>query len=48
MVLAMATSRSEIDRIVATDPFHVHELAEHLVIEWIPSKMVASLKPVLT
>jgi uncharacterized protein YciI len=47
MVLAMATSRTEIDRIVAADPFHIHELAEHRVIEWIPSKMVDALKSIL-
>ena len=47
MVLATATSRAEIDRIVERDPFHIHEMAEHRVIEWIPSKMVDPLKAVL-
>jgi uncharacterized protein YciI len=47
MVLATATSRAEIDRIVARDPFHIQKLAEHRVIEWIPSKMVDPLKAVL-
>lgn len=43
VILAQADSRSELEEIIAQDPFKQHELAVYELIEFIPSKTSAEL-----
>ena len=38
IILALADSRETIDQILGEDPFHVHNLAEYEITEFIPTK----------
>jgi uncharacterized protein YciI len=47
IILALANSREEIDRIIAEDPFYTHNLAEFKVTEFQTSQMHPLMKPLL-
>ena len=47
IILALAHSREEVDRIISEDPFYIHNLAEFKITEFQTSQMHADLKPLL-
>ncbi len=47
IILALAPSREDIDRIIEEDPFYVHQLAEFTVTEFLTSQSHPALKPLL-
>ncbi len=47
IIMALADSREEIDRIISEDPFHIHKLAEFTITEFQTSQMHPQLKPLL-
>jgi len=48
IILAIAKSREEVDRIISEDPFYVHQLAEFSVTEFLTSQSHPDLKKLLT
>ena len=47
IILALAKSKEEVDRIMEEDPFWVHKLAEYKVIEFLTSQSHPDLKRLL-
>jgi uncharacterized protein YciI len=48
IILALAKSKEEIERIIAEDPFHIHKLAEFAIVEFLTSQYHPDLKKLLT
>ncbi|MEJ8476713.1 YciI family protein [Roseibium algae] len=44
VILARGQSKSEIETLVAGDPFHQHELAHYTITEFVPSMTAPSLQ----
>ena len=47
IILALAKSREEVDRIIIEDPFYIHKLAEFTVTEFLTSQHHPDLKKLL-
>jgi len=47
IILALAKSKEEIDRIISEDPFYIHKLAEFTVTEFLTSQHHPDLKKLL-
>jgi uncharacterized protein YciI len=47
IILALASSKEEVDKIIREDPFHIHGLAEFTIIEFLTSQHHAALKELL-
>jgi uncharacterized protein YciI len=47
VILALAKSRDEVERIIEEDPFHKHRLAEFTITEFLTSKYHPELKNLL-
>ena len=47
IILALADSKEEIERIIQEDPFHIHHLAEFTITEFLTSQYHPQLKPLL-
>jgi uncharacterized protein YciI len=47
IILALASSKEEVDRIIREDPFHIHGLAEFTIIEFLTSQLHPALKELL-
>ena len=47
IILALADSKDEIERIIQEDPFHIHNLAEFTITEFLTSQYHPQLKPLL-
>jgi uncharacterized protein YciI len=47
IILALAKSREEVDRIISEDPFYIHKLAEFTVTEFLTSQHHPDLKNLL-
>ena len=47
IILALASSREEVDQIISEDPFYTHKLAEFKVTEFQTSQMHPLMKPLL-
>lgn len=48
IILAVAKSKEEVERIVAEDPFHIHRLAEFTITEFQTSQVHPSFKDLLS
>jgi uncharacterized protein YciI len=48
IILALAKSKEEIEKIIEEDPFHVHKLAEFSITEFLTSQYHPALKDLLT
>lgn len=48
VILAAAAPRDEIERLVALDPFHTLGLAEHEIVEFLPTRTALELAEFLT
>lgn len=48
IILALAKSKEEIERIIAEDPFYTHKLAEFTITEFLTSQYHPELKKLLT
>lgn len=48
IILALAESKDEIEKIISEDPFHKHNLAEFSVTEFLTSQYHPQLKNLLT
>ena len=48
VILAAGTSRADLDRRLALDPFRLRGLAEHAVTEFVPSRVADGLGNLLT
>ena len=48
IILALAKSKEEIERIIAEDPFHIHKLAEFTIVEFLTSQYHPELKNFLS
>ncbi|ANE51134.1 YciI family protein [Flavisolibacter tropicus] len=44
IILAAAKSKSEVEKIIAEDPFYKHQLAEYKITEFIPSKQAHNIQ----
>lgn len=44
VILATATSKSEVHEMIAEDPFHTHDLATYTITEFVPSTTADCLK----
>jgi uncharacterized protein YciI len=47
IILALASSRDEVEQIISEDPFSIHKLAEFTITEFLTSQMHPELKPLL-
>jgi len=47
VILALAASRDEIERLTLEDPFHVNCIAEYEITEFIPTKYSDRFKPMM-
>ena len=47
IILALAKSKEEIERIIREDPFHIHNLAEFTITEFLTSQYHPELKKLL-
>jgi len=47
VILALAKSKEEVDRIISEDPFYIHKLAEFTVTEFLTSQHHPELKNLL-
>ena len=47
IILALAKSKEEVDRIISEDPFYIHKLAEFTVTEFLTSQHHPDLKKLL-
>ena len=47
IILALAKSKEEVDKIMSEDPFCIHKLAEYTVIEFLNSQSHPDLKKLL-
>lgn len=47
IILALAKSKEEVDRIISEDPFYIHQLAEFTVTEFLTSQHHPELKKLL-
>ena len=47
IILALAESKDEIEKIIQEDPFHIHHLAEFTITEFLTSQYHPQLKPLL-
>lgn len=47
IILALAKSKEEVDKIISEDPFYVHKLAEFTVTEFLTSQHHPDLKKLL-
>jgi hypothetical protein len=47
MILVAGTSREDLERRLALDPFGRLGLAEHAVVEFVPSRVVDGVEPLL-
>jgi len=47
IILALAKSKEEVDRIISEDPFYIHKLAEFTVTEFLTSQSHPDLKNLL-
>ena len=47
IILALAKSKEEVDRIISEDPFYIHKLAEFTVTEFLTSQYHPDLKNLL-
>ena len=47
IILALAKSREEVERIISEDPFHIHHLADFSVTEFLTSQYHPDLKKLL-
>jgi uncharacterized protein YciI len=47
IILALASSKEEVDRIISEDPFYIHKLAEFNVTEFLTSQHHPDLKKLL-
>ena len=47
IILALAKSREDVDRIISEDPFYIHKLAEFTVTEFLTSQHHPDLKNLL-
>ncbi|HEV8514890.1 MAG TPA: YciI family protein [Cyclobacteriaceae bacterium] len=47
IILALAKSKEEIDKIISEDPFYIHKLAEFTVTEFLTSQHHPDLKKLL-
>jgi uncharacterized protein YciI len=47
IILAMAKSKEEVEAIMQEDPFHIHQLAEYSVIEFLTSQMHPAFKKMM-
>lgn len=47
VIIAKATSRKELEAILAQDPFYIERLAEYQIFEFIPTKYIAEFKKIL-
>lgn len=47
IILAQASSKEEISRIIAEDPFHRHELANYRIIEFVASKKANNIQDLI-
>jgi len=47
IILALAKSKEEVDRIISEDPFYIHKLAEFTVTEFLTSQHHPDLKNLL-
>lgn len=48
IILALAKSREEVEKIIAEDPFYIHKLAEFTITEFLTSQYHPELKKLLT
>jgi uncharacterized protein YciI len=48
IILALAKSKEEIQKIIEEDPFHLHKLAEFTITEFLTSQYHPELKKILT
>jgi uncharacterized protein YciI len=48
IILALASSKEEVDQIISEDPFYIHKLAEFSVTEFLTSQYHPELKKLLT
>lgn len=47
IILALAESRAQIESIIKQDPFHLHQLAEFTITEFLPTKYHPDLTELL-
>lgn len=47
IILALADSKEEVERIISEDPFFIHKLAEFTITEFQTSQMHPQLKPLI-
>ena len=47
IILALAKSKEDVDRIISEDPFYIHKLAEFTVTEFLTSQHHSDLKNLL-
>lgn len=48
IILALAKSKGDLEKIIAEDPFYVHQLAEFTITEFLTSQYHPQLKELLT
>ncbi len=48
IILALAKSKEEVEKIIAEDPFHTHKLAEFTITEFLTSQYHPELKKLLS
>jgi uncharacterized protein YciI len=48
IILALASSKEEVEKIIREDPFYTHKLAEFTIIEFLTSQYHPELKKLLT
>ena len=47
IILALATSKDEVEKIISEDPFYIHKLAEFSITEFLTSQYHPDLKKLL-
>jgi uncharacterized protein YciI len=48
IILALAASKEQVEEIISEDPFHVHQLAEFTITQFLTSQYHPELKDLLT
>jgi uncharacterized protein YciI len=48
IILALAKSKEEVEKIISEDPFYIHKLAEFTITEFLTSQYHPDLKKLLT
>ncbi|MGG7467824.1 YciI family protein [Chryseobacterium arthrosphaerae] len=44
IIICNASSRTEVEQIITEDPFHIHQIADYEITEFIPSKYNENFK----